>query len=192
VRIVRFALSMIGYRGLGRHGKATAFRYAELIIPLDGTLDSGRRNALACPMPLLTGVGRAYLAFCPERERENILQRLRKSDKPDDQLARDQRRLDRILAETRQRGYATRDPGFVGGYYGGPPFDDGLAAIAVPLRDKTRVHGSINILWIKTAFTIEGFAARHLADLKAAAAEIVDTLPGPTKQSLMRVSSRLP
>src|SRR5438874_1090089 len=75
---------------------------------------------------------------------------------------------------------------------GGPPFDAGLAAIAVPLRDKTRVHGSINILWIKTAFTIEGFAARHLADLKAAAAEIVDTLPGPTKQSLMRVSSRLP
>ena len=34
-----------------------------------------------------------------------------KSDKPEDQLARDPKRLDRILAETRARGYGTRDPG---------------------------------------------------------------------------------
>jgi IclR family mhp operon transcriptional activator len=39
-----------------------------------------------------------------------------------------------------------------------------------------RVHGSINILWIRTAFTVEEFAARHLADLQAAAAEIVESL----------------
>ena len=43
---------------------------------------------------LLTGVGRAYLAFCPDKEREELLQRLRKSDKPDDWLARDPKRLD--------------------------------------------------------------------------------------------------
>jgi IclR family mhp operon transcriptional activator len=46
----------------------------------------------------------------------------------------------------------------------------------VPLLDRTRVHGAINILWIKTAFTIEEFAARHLADLNAAAADIVTSL----------------
>jgi IclR family mhp operon transcriptional activator len=62
-----------------------------------------------------------------------------------------------------------------------PPFDDGLAAIAVPLLDCTRVHGSINILWIKTAFTIEEFADRHLADLRAAAAEIVRSLRAGAK-----------
>jgi IclR family mhp operon transcriptional activator len=39
-----------------------------------------------------------------------------------------------------------------------------------------RVHGSINILWIKSAFTIEQFADRHLSDLRAAAAEIVSSL----------------
>ena len=81
-----------------------------------------------------------------------------------------------ILAETRERGYAARDRSFVGGQYGGPPTDDGLAAIAVPLRGRSRVHGSINILWIRTAFTVEDFAARHLVDLQAAAAEIVDNL----------------
>jgi IclR family transcriptional regulator, mhp operon transcriptional activator len=130
---------------------------------------------------LLTGVGRAYLAFCPDREREGLLKRLRKSDKPDDWLARDPKRLDQILEETRARGYGTRDPAFVGGHYGGPPVDDGLAAIAVPLQDRKRVHGSINILWIKTAFTVEGFAGRHLADLQAAAAEIAEALQRPMR-----------
>jgi IclR family transcriptional regulator, mhp operon transcriptional activator len=125
---------------------------------------------------LPTGVGRAYLAFCPEKERETILRKLRNSGKPEDRLARDPKRLDKILAETRARGYGTRDSAFVGGFYGGPPADDGLAAIAVPLLDRTRVHGSINILWIKTAFTIEDFAARHLADLQAAGSEIVASL----------------
>jgi IclR family mhp operon transcriptional activator len=130
---------------------------------------------------LLTGVGRAYLAFCPQREREAILQRLRKSEKPDDRLARDARRLERILGEIRELGYATRDPAFGGGYYGGPTYDDGLAAIAVPLMDRTRVHGSINILWIKTAFTVEDFAARYLTDLQAAATEIVENLQRPMR-----------
>jgi IclR family mhp operon transcriptional activator len=125
---------------------------------------------------LLTGVGRAYLAFCPDTEREQILKRLRKSDKPDDWLAHDPARLERILAETRACGYAIRDATFVGGHYGEPSVDDGLAAIAVPLRDRTRVHGSINILWIKTAVTVKDFAARHLADLQAAAAEIVEAI----------------
>ena len=125
---------------------------------------------------LQTGVGRAYLAFCAERERENVVRRLRKSDKPEDQLARDPKRFDRILAETRNRGYAVRDPGFIGGAYGKTPFDDGLAAIVVPLLDRTRVHGSINILFVKTAYSVADFAARHLADLQAAAEEIVGSL----------------
>jgi IclR family mhp operon transcriptional activator len=124
---------------------------------------------------LMTGVGRAYLAFCPAQERDAIIQLLRKSDQFEDQLARDSKRMERILSETRARGYGTRDPAFVGGLYRGPK-DDGLAGIAVPLLDRTRVHGSINILWIRTAMTIEECAARYLTDLKAAADEIVRSL----------------
>jgi IclR family mhp operon transcriptional activator len=135
---------------------------------------------------LLTGMGRAYLAFCPEQERNGILQMLRRSDKSEDHLARDPKRLDRILAETRARGYGARDPIFTGGNYGIPQIDDGLAAIAVPLLDRTRVHGSINILWVKAAFTIEEFANRHLADLQAAAAEIVDSLRAGAKKERRR------
>ena len=62
-----------------------------------------------------------------------------------------------------------------GGIYGNPQ-DDELAGIAVPLLDRTRVYGSINILSIRTVMTAELCAARHLADLEAAASEIVKSL----------------
>jgi IclR family mhp operon transcriptional activator len=141
------------------------------------SLNTAQRTRVGQPVGwLLSGVGRAYLAFCPEREREAILQLLRKSSRPEDQLARQPDRLNRILAETRARGFATRDPSFTGGNYGGLPMDDGLQAIAVPLLDRTKVHGSINILWIKAAFTVDEFAARHLDDLRSAATEIVESL----------------
>ena len=32
-------------------------------------------------------------------------------------------------------------------YYGRAPYDDGLAAIAVPILDGRRVHGALNLLW---------------------------------------------
>jgi IclR family mhp operon transcriptional activator len=129
---------------------------------------------------LLTGVGRAYLAFCPAGERARILERLRRSGRPEDRLARDPSRLEQILAETRARGFGVRDPSFAGGPYGTPPFDDGLAGMAIPLQDGRRVHGSINILWIKAAFSIEEFAARHLADLQDAGREIISSLKSPS------------
>jgi IclR family mhp operon transcriptional activator len=127
---------------------------------------------------LLSAVGRAYLAYCSEKERARILRKLRKTGKVDDRLAHDPKRLEKILMDTRRRGYGTRDAGFVGGFYDAPPHDDGLAAIAVPLVDGARVHGSINILFIRTAFSVEEFAARHLGALQAAACEIVAALYG--------------
>jgi IclR family mhp operon transcriptional activator len=125
---------------------------------------------------LLSAVGRVYLAYCTDSERKKILGRLQQSEKLEDRLARDPARLEKILAETRERGYGIRDPIFRGGFYGTGPQDDGLAAIALPLLDRARVHGSINILWVKTAFSIEDFGGRHLTDLAGAAAEIVSAL----------------
>jgi IclR family mhp operon transcriptional activator len=124
---------------------------------------------------LLSAVGRAYLAFCPEIERQKILALLRKSDKPENRLARDTRRLDRILTETRANRYGLRDPSFIGGAYGHQT-PDGLSGIAVPLQDRGRVHGVINIVWVKAAREINDMVRDHLADLQAAASEIVASL----------------
>jgi IclR family mhp operon transcriptional activator len=124
---------------------------------------------------LLSAVGRAYLAYCPEAERQKVISLLRKSDKPENWLARDSRRIDEILSETRKRGYGLRDQAFVGGPYGAQ-LPDGLAGVAVPLLDRGRVHGVINVIWPKSARSVEDMVGACLGDLQAAAAEIVDTL----------------
>jgi IclR family mhp operon transcriptional activator len=125
---------------------------------------------------LLSAVGTAYLAYCPEREREQVLRRLRQSDRPEDRLAREPRQLDKILAETRKRGYGVRMPGFVATPQGTVFRDAGLAAIAVPLLDGSRVHGSINVIWTSAAASVDAFAERHLADLQNAAQEILNSV----------------
>jgi IclR family mhp operon transcriptional activator len=150
--------------------RETNFPHSPFVLPGLHSRVGGRVGLL------MTGVGRAYLAWCPEKEREAILRTLRKSSNPEDWLARDPKKLERILSEVRRRGYATRDPSYVAGRYGETPADDGAAAIAVALFDGRRVHGAINFRWIRTAFTVEEFAARHLADLQDAAREIVGSL----------------
>jgi IclR family mhp operon transcriptional activator len=125
---------------------------------------------------LMTALGRAYLAYCPAKERQRIVARLRKTRNPQDSLASEPKRLDAILAETRLRGYGLRDPAFFGGFYEGP-FDDHLLGLAIPLLKGGRVHGCINILWARRALSVEQVVAQHLADLQGAAAEIVAALP---------------
>src|SRR5215469_6216750 len=76
---------------------------------------------------LLSAVGRAYLAYCPSKERQRIIDLMRSSTKPEDRLAREPARLSAILAEVRARGYSMRNATHVGGCYGGPPHADGCS-----------------------------------------------------------------
>lgn len=121
---------------------------------------------------LLTAQGRAYLAHCAERERNSLLDLLRRSGNPENNLAFQPDKLNDILTQVRKRGYATRDSSFVGGFYGRPPYSDGLSAIAVPVWWAGQVYGAINLVWLKTAHTIDHIVQHDLADLQAAAAEI--------------------
>src|SRR5262245_7106977 len=59
--------------------------------------------------------GARLCSRCPDKEREGILRRLRKSKNSQDRLAHEPKRLERILSEIRKRGFATRDPSFTGG-----------------------------------------------------------------------------
>lgn len=120
-----------------------------------------------------SAVGRAYLAFCPEAERDQILSVLRASPKPANRLVRAVQRFDAVLEQIRKDGYATREPGFVGGDYAtGRLYDDGIAAIAVPLRDGDAVYGCINLVWLRTSMGEADLVVRHLETLQATAAEI--------------------
>lgn len=122
---------------------------------------------------LQSSTGRAYLAHCSAAEREAVLQRLKLSSDPADAIVRDTALVERVLEQTRRQGYGLRDLHF-GGYYAksGPDADDTYASIAVPIVVAERVIGCINLTWIGRAATVGDIAARHLADLKDAAAKI--------------------
>lgn len=128
---------------------------------------------------LLSAPGRAYLAYCPDRERAALLKKLSRDPGIGAELLGKPREFERLLDTTRQRGYAVRDPKW-GGDYRRPreEFDDGLAAIAVPILGRNRVIGCVNIVWIARILTVDRIVSAHVQQLQSAAAriaELVDT-----------------
>lgn len=112
---------------------------------------------------LLGASGRAYLAFCPDREREAVLRRLREQDAPGNEHAHDPRWLRHLLETTRARGYSVR----------APEYDfDGRNSIAVPIRLHGEVLGCVNVTWRRTVMSANEAAKRHLQDLTAAVHKI--------------------
>ncbi len=122
---------------------------------------------------LQSSTGRAYLAHSSATERDAVLERLRHSSDPADAVAKDAALVQAVLEQTRRQGYGQRDLHF-GGYFskGGPDADENYASIAVPIIVDERVIGCVNLTWIARAATVADIAARYLADLKGAAAEI--------------------
>jgi IclR family mhp operon transcriptional activator len=100
---------------------------------------------------LNTAVGRAYLAFCPRTERDEIIRQIRNTRRTQELT-----NLPRILNETRERGYAERDSKFTGSTDRYPFLADRLYAIAVPILAQGQVLGCINLLWPRNAMASIG------------------------------------
>jgi IclR family mhp operon transcriptional activator len=116
---------------------------------------------LRLPM-LRSAAGRAYLAWCPAREQELILENLRASGHPDDARARDAQWVRNLIANTRRRGYGERQEEVV----------ERTGAVAIPIRHGQRVTACLSITFIASALTPQQAARRHLDQLRAAAAAI--------------------
>lgn len=126
------------------------------------------RQALgARPHMLWSAMGRAYLAFCPPAEREEILATLRASRAAEDRAARNARRIERLLKETRERGYGVRDA-----RYGVLDLMRPVSAIAVAVRQGSRVLACLNCVWLADVMEEREVVARYLAPLRAAAEDI--------------------
>lgn len=133
------------------------------------------RQALgARPHMLWSAMGRAYLAFCPSAEREEILAALCASEAPEDRAARNRRLIDRLLEDTRHRGYGVRDS-----RYG--VLDLALArqvsAIAVPVLRGPRVLACLNCVWLVDVLDEQEVVARHLDALRDTAEAIARRCP---------------
>jgi IclR family transcriptional regulator, mhp operon transcriptional activator len=122
------------------------------------------RGMIGKRLPMLrTSAGRAYLAACPARECELIVNHLRRIDEAEDRPFLDEVRLDRMIAETQARGYAIRSEG---------EYNPKTASIAVPIVRNGTVFGCISIIWIRSALGIEEAVAQFAAQLRETASTI--------------------
>jgi len=122
-----------------------------------------RRAITGYRFPMLgSSLGLAYLAFCPPAERSAILALLRRGDGPDRARLRARPSVDRLLDETRRRGYGLRrGSGSVR-----------TSSISVPVMDGQRVLASLGLIWIDAAMTVELAVERFLPLLRRAADRI--------------------
>jgi IclR family transcriptional regulator, mhp operon transcriptional activator len=121
------------------------------------------RGVVGLRFPMLQGAtGRAYLAWCPAREREQILANLARAPEAGNELLDRPREVSVLLDQTRAQGYGVR--------FGEAPVETG--AIAVPILIGERVIGCINLTFIASALRPEEAARQHLAALTKSAKKI--------------------
>jgi IclR family mhp operon transcriptional activator len=117
--------------------------------------------------PLLTtAAGRVHLAFCPPEQRESLLEILRRSTNEVDKLAHNRPELDKLLEETRERGYASA--------VHTKRLSDELS-IAVPVVVEDQVMAAIVVRFAETAVPFKIAAERFVPRLREAARRIGQT-----------------
>jgi IclR family mhp operon transcriptional activator len=123
----------------------------------------GDQGRVARRVPMLaSALGRAYLAFCPDDERETILALLRASGRKLDQPAKDASFVASLLSTIRRSGYALSAPA---------PGDPAVG-IALPIRSGSHLLACLSLRYLGRAISEGEVARRYLAQLQAAADEI--------------------
>lgn len=127
------------------------------------------RAMIGYRMPVLrTSAGRAYLAFCGDIERQAILDHLTRLGDPADSPFLEPAWLDRMLAETRERGIALRNAG---------EFRPQTSSLAVPVQTPTGTVGTVSIIWIRTAMSTPQAMETLAPYLMEVAEKIAEQLP---------------
>lgn len=130
---------------------------------------SFHRSMIGRRLPLLeTATGLAYLAYCPDAEREQLIQLLAQSEDPANQLARQSATLENLLMRTRRKGYGENFMNWNN--------EEKIASIAVPVHSEGRLIGCLNLVYVAKAMSIELAAERYLAALQRTATGIEERL----------------
>ena len=132
-------------------------------------------SVVGARLPMLeTVLGQVYLAFCPEREREEILEILRASKGSEGALANDAAFVRELVRRARRNGYVAK-PGFR---------EKRIAALGVPVMRDGRLFAALNMLFFRTAMSIQTATERHLDHLRGTAQEIASRLRPQDSPSL--------
>jgi hypothetical protein len=107
-----------------------------------------------------------HMAFCPVEQRESLLEILRRSTHEVDKLAHDRPELDKILDDTRERGYASA-------VHTRRVSDE--ISIAVPVLSEDQVLATVVVRFAETAVPLKTAAERFVPRLRDAATRILQT-----------------
>jgi IclR family transcriptional regulator, mhp operon transcriptional activator len=136
-----------------------------------GPMAPGRSGLGIRPSMIRSAHGRAFLAFAGTALGMLHLDVARKSESKENLLWLEDGRLDEELERTKKQRYGIRDDD----YFVQHAFDPGpdLAAMAVPIRSKSGIHGTLSILWFRDETNAkEVLEMDSLEDLHTAAARI--------------------
>ncbi|MWB79061.1 helix-turn-helix domain-containing protein [Pseudooceanicola sp. 216_PA32_1] len=131
------------------------------------------RSMVGLPLPLLrTASGRAFLAFCDPDEQAAMLALAEAAGDPEDLPYLDRQSINRLLTDTRTRGYSIRS--------GEPALptssSDKTSSIGVPILKDGRPVGAIVVIWITSALSLTEAVGQFLAPLRQAAETIAAEL----------------
>lgn len=123
---------------------------------------------------LRSALGHAYLAFCSDTERNEIIERTIAAGGEPGRMAADQSWLEQTLSTVRQQGFGLR----LANQWPAPAND--LGAIAVPVYLHGRVKACINIAWPEGAVESASIENKLYPKLRSAA----DALSGVLEQDI--------
>lgn len=129
---------------------------------------SQHRATIGIRIPMLvSSLGRAWLSFCEEQEREATLALLRNRSDETGTMARDKRYVNRVISETRKQGYAINRGEWAA--------ESSVIAIAFPIRVGHQVAGAINLVLQKDAVADRQIRTHYVPLLRKLAAEISES-----------------
>jgi IclR family transcriptional regulator, mhp operon transcriptional activator len=129
------------------------------------SLLSQHRATIGIRIPMLvSSLGRAWLAWCADEEREATLSLLRERTDKIGEMARDAAYVKRVIRDTRKRGYATNRGEWLS--------EASVTAIGFPIRIGEHAIGAINLVLQTSAVTERDIASRYVPLLKSLSEEI--------------------
>jgi IclR family mhp operon transcriptional activator len=121
-------------------------------------------------VPMLrTASGRAYLAFCSEKERGEIIEYLKMRDDPEDESYLYPRALEKMIAVCQRNGYGSRL---------GEAFVPKTSSIALPILVDGQARGCIAVVWLTQSMSASRAIKEFLPPLRNAAAAVAKQVAG--------------
>lgn len=113
-----------------------------------------------------SALGRAIIAALRSDELEHTLDTVRATSTTDVAEVADRNKIQRVIEDTQERGYASQS-GLVHPKFG---------AIALPVRQSNRVVGAINMIYFRSAMSLEEAVERYLDPLKSTVLAVEQSL----------------